>query len=65
MLKRFILIWLGLALILFAGSYVAAEVKPSNFGEIYGILYIWLLWMFPVACLVELGVNIYKKRKQK
>ncbi|TCP58218.1 hypothetical protein EV586_102671 [Tumebacillus sp. BK434] len=65
MVKRFIASWLGLAVVFFLVSYLAAAEKPDTFGEIYGILYIWLLWMFPVACLIELGINLVKKRKNK
>jgi hypothetical protein len=62
--KRFFIIWLGLSLFLFIGSIVTGEM-PENFGQAYGILYIWLLWMLPIACLIELGINLYRKRKQK
>lgn len=65
MVKRFISIWLGLSFVLFLISYLGAAEKPDTFGENYGILYIWLLWMFPVTCLIELGINLVKKRKNK
>ncbi|ASS74277.1 hypothetical protein CIG75_04265 [Tumebacillus algifaecis] len=65
MIKRFAAIWLGLALVFFLFSFFSSDELPNTFGEIYGILYIWLLWMFPVACLIELVINLVKKRKQK